>query len=224
MKSHELDGASDPANHDEHSEHQDSGHDSEHPELTHGQNSLESHQDPATEVEHEDSEDIRHVLVNNFRPVQPLHGRTVYRSFPFFDAPIPEKCSNSPVAVSAEESHAGSFSTKSTLLNLVGSSMACNSYWPVQNYFLARLFSKKTSRYCHSPGVNQTAPAQTDLDFISKSMSDGQVQTRPVLRATSVSYDSVHTIYLYIYPLRNEAKSNQEPEQSIAKLAEVGFR
>ena len=80
------------------------------------------------------------------------------------------------------------------------------------------------SRYCHSPGVNQTAPAQTDLDFISKSMSDGQVQTRPVLRATSVSYDSVHTLYLYIYPLRNEAKSNQEPEQSIAKLAEVGFR
>ena len=30
----------------------------------------------------------RHVLVNNYRPVQPLNGRTVYRSFPFFNQPI----------------------------------------------------------------------------------------------------------------------------------------
>nr|UDM84255.1 carbonic anhydrase 5-like protein [Tridacna squamosa] len=34
------------------------------------------------------SEHGRVYLVNNYRPVQPLYGRTVYRSFPFFDAPI----------------------------------------------------------------------------------------------------------------------------------------
>ena len=34
------------------------------------------------------SEEIRKILVNNYRPVQPLNGRVVYRSFPFFDEPI----------------------------------------------------------------------------------------------------------------------------------------
>ena len=34
------------------------------------------------------SEHGRVYLVNNYRPVQPLFGRTVYRSFPFFDEPI----------------------------------------------------------------------------------------------------------------------------------------
>lgn len=34
------------------------------------------------------NEKIRHMLVNNYRPVQPLNGRVVYRSFPFFDEPI----------------------------------------------------------------------------------------------------------------------------------------
>lgn len=30
------------------------------------------------------AEQVRKMLVNNYRPVQPLNGRTVYRSFPFF--------------------------------------------------------------------------------------------------------------------------------------------
>lgn len=44
---------------------------------THTQSSQQSHADQ-----------VRQLLVNNYRPVQPLNGRTVYRSFPFFDEPI----------------------------------------------------------------------------------------------------------------------------------------
>nr|QFP92280.1 carbonic anhydrase [Archivesica packardana] len=32
---------------------------------------------------------VRNMLVNNYRPVQPLNGRIIYRSFPFFGEPIP---------------------------------------------------------------------------------------------------------------------------------------
>lgn len=35
------------------------------------------------------AEQVRNMLVNNYRPVQPLNGRIVYRSFPFFGEPIP---------------------------------------------------------------------------------------------------------------------------------------
>ncbi|XP_045188933.2 carbonic anhydrase 1-like [Mercenaria mercenaria] len=35
------------------------------------------------------AEKVRKMLVNNYRPVQPLNGRVVYRSFPFFGEPIP---------------------------------------------------------------------------------------------------------------------------------------
>ncbi|WAR21427.1 CAH14-like protein [Mya arenaria] len=34
------------------------------------------------------AEQVRKMLVNNYRPVQPLNGRVVFRSFPFFNEPI----------------------------------------------------------------------------------------------------------------------------------------
>lgn len=40
------------------------------------------------DVTQSNAEKVRKMLVNNYRPVQPLNGRTVYRSFPFFDEPI----------------------------------------------------------------------------------------------------------------------------------------
>lgn len=43
---------------------------------------------PVQNAKESNAEQVRKMLVNNYRPVQPLNGRVVYRSFPFFDEPI----------------------------------------------------------------------------------------------------------------------------------------
>ncbi|KAL4231439.1 Carbonic anhydrase [Mactra antiquata] len=43
---------------------------------------------PVSNSQTSHAEQVRKMLVNNYRPVQPLNGRVVYRSFPFFDEPI----------------------------------------------------------------------------------------------------------------------------------------
>lgn len=68
-------------------EHNDEDH-VEHHEETEGH--VEDHDDDHDKhVDEDNGEHGRKALVNNYRPVQPLHGRTVYRSFPFFDDPVP---------------------------------------------------------------------------------------------------------------------------------------
>lgn len=54
------------------------------------------------------SERVRQMLVNNYRPVQPLNGRMVYRSFPFFDEPITKDTEVVYVPVSEEQHGSGS--------------------------------------------------------------------------------------------------------------------
>ena len=87
------------------SENQPSGHSEPKPKAGHtGHNGHH-----ATVVETNDMEVFRHTLVNNYRPVQPLNGRTVYRSFPFFDQPHPSMAkSKSDVVIKEPE---GSSST-----------------------------------------------------------------------------------------------------------------
>lgn len=76
---------------------------------------------PITLVEHNDMEVRRHNLVNNYRPVQPLNGRTVYRSFAFFDQPAPvssmSRSKSDPVYV--KEPVGGSSTIKFSILALV---------------------------------------------------------------------------------------------------------
>ena len=75
-------------------------------------NHVDSHQHSDNNNIHEEMDVIRQLLVDNFRPVQPLHGREVFRSFPFLD----DSETHKPSAVATHHSPAES---KSADLNLV---------------------------------------------------------------------------------------------------------
>jgi len=76
--------AMDAANTTSHGSHHD-GH------MRHNPKPVAINANPAhgVNITHEtNAEKVRKMLVNNYRPVQPLNGRVVYRSFPFFDEPL----------------------------------------------------------------------------------------------------------------------------------------
>ena len=75
-------------------------------------------QQPTVMVESNDMEVFRHSLVNNYRPVQPLNGRTVYRSFPFFDTPIPSRSRSHMDAVPVKEPAGSSATIQFSILTL----------------------------------------------------------------------------------------------------------
>lgn len=105
---------------------QDAGLGTDHPSghQDGGHHKVDNHQSgpptrhPSTVVEQNDMEVLRNILVNNYRPVQPLNGRTVYRSFPFFDAPIPGQSKSN--AVIMKEPVGGSSTVTLSMLSLAG--------------------------------------------------------------------------------------------------------
>ena len=75
-------------------------------------------QQPTVLVESNDMEVFRHSLVNNYRPVQPLNGRTVYRSFPFFDTPIHSRSRSKMDSVPVKEPSGGSSTIQISILTI----------------------------------------------------------------------------------------------------------
>lgn len=75
-------------------------------------------QQPTVLVESYDIEIRRHNLVNNYRPVQPLNGRVVYRSFPFFDTPIPSQSRSKMDTVPVKEPVGASSAIQFSFLTL----------------------------------------------------------------------------------------------------------
>ena len=72
----------------------------------------------AAVVEQNDMEVLRNILVNNYRPVQPLNGRVVYRSFPFFNEPFATKCKE-PQTVYLRDPKAGASAVGVSVLSMV---------------------------------------------------------------------------------------------------------
>ena len=108
VKSHEN-GKQDE--HDVHDEHEGTNHAEEEPDRQ-GHDDHNGHLDN----DHEEDEDLETIrrLFDNYRPVQPLNARPVYRSFPFLD----ESEADVSSAVSAAH-HVRSRGKSSELLNLV---------------------------------------------------------------------------------------------------------
>ncbi|KAH3788859.1 carbonic anhydrase 7-like [Dreissena polymorpha] len=87
----------DATSHEETMEHHESNHTGSHghevkPHTGHHGHNVKPSPISAHPGAHESNmthaEQVRMMLVNNYRPVQPLNGRVVYRSFPFFNEPI----------------------------------------------------------------------------------------------------------------------------------------
>ena len=72
----------------------------------------------AAVVEQNEMEVLRNILVNNYRPVQPLNGRVVYRSFPFFNEPIATKCKE-PQTVYLRDPKAGASAVGVSILSMI---------------------------------------------------------------------------------------------------------
>ena len=102
------------SSHDQHTRHGGGGN------HAHGQSDPNGNQNQhSTLVEQNEMEVFRNILVNNYRPVQPLNGRVVYRSFPFFNQPIPAKSKTEMKADSIKDPVDGASVVSLSMFSLV---------------------------------------------------------------------------------------------------------